>query len=35
MPIAAENEAKSTVVSKITGMNAGQLLNGLPPMFIG
>ena len=35
MPITAEKAATRMVHSKITGMNAGQLLYGLPPMFSG
>jgi hypothetical protein len=35
IPIPAEKAANRMVHSKITGMNAGQLLYGLPPTFIG
>ena len=35
MPSTAVRAAKRMVVSKAGGMNAGQLWNGLPPMFIG
>ena len=35
MPMTAVSAATSTVVSKVTGMNSGQLLSGRPPMFIG
>jgi len=35
MPNTAARAAKSTVVSKVTGMNIGQLKLGLPPIFSG
>ena len=35
MPKTADRAAASTVHSKVTGMNAGQLLSGLPPTFSG
>src|SRR5260221_8740482 len=35
MPNTAKIEAPSTVSSNVTGINAGQLLNGRPPIFKG
>ena len=34
MPSTHDSAAARIVHSKVTGMNAGQLCNGLPPMFI-
>jgi hypothetical protein len=35
MPSTAASDAARIVHSNVTGMNAGQLLNGRPPMFTG
>ena len=35
MPNTAPSAANRTVISKVTGMNDGQLLSGRPPMFSG
>src|SRR5438876_203254 len=35
MPKTAQREAPRTVSSKVTGINAGQLFSGRPPIFMG
>ena len=35
MPSTADSAATRIVDSNVTGMNAGQLLSGLPPTFSG
>ena len=35
MPSTAESAAPRIVISNVTGINAGQLLNGRPPTLIG